>query len=123
MDWLGPSVTDPGVTAIPTLDASVMLELADFVGSALLVAVTVTVCVPLMVAGAVYSPFDRVPTAGLIDQVTAVFVLPATVAVSCCDWPANKVTTAGDKLTETPWLVATVGVITTVADADIVGSA
>jgi hypothetical protein len=36
-----------------------------------------------------------VPTLGLSDQVTAVFDVPATVAVNCCVLPAFKVTVAG----------------------------
>jgi len=52
------------------------------VGSAALVAVIVTVCPDVIVDGAVYSPLDRVPTEGDIDQFTVVFVVPLTVAVN-----------------------------------------
>jgi|KBSMisStandDraft_5_1062788.scaffolds.fasta_scaffold494584_3 lipoprotein signal peptidase len=52
------------------------------VGSAWLVAVTVTFCAVFMVAGAVYNPFDRFPSGG-VDQFTEVFVEPLTVAVIC----------------------------------------
>jgi len=57
------------------------------VGSAALVAVMVTVCAALIVDGAVYIPFRRLPTVGLIDQVVEVLLLPVTVAVNCwlCD--------------------------------------
>jgi hypothetical protein len=52
--------------------------------SATLVAVTVTVCGLLSVAGAVYRPpLEIIPTAGLTDHVTAVFVVPVTTAVNC----------------------------------------
>jgi len=59
-----------------------MLAVADLVGSIVLVAVMVTVCEDLMLEGAVYIPFDRVPTEGA-DQVTLVVELPVTVAVNC----------------------------------------
>src|SRR5450759_3428326 len=39
------------------------------------------------------------PTNGLIDHVTAVLLLPVTLAVYCCVWPALNVALAG--LTET----------------------
>ena len=58
------------------------MALADFVGSAALVAVMVMVCVELTMEGARYNPLDRLPTEGFIDQVTAVFVFPVTVAVN-----------------------------------------
>ena len=53
------------------------------VGSAWLVALTLTVCPVLMMEGAVYNPFERVPTGLGKDQDTAVSVLPVTVAVNC----------------------------------------
>ena len=56
--------------------------------SAWLVAVTVTVCWLLIVAGAVYSPVVLLivpaPVAGLTVQVTAVLLVLATVAENCC---------------------------------------
>ena len=58
------------------------MALLDFVGSATLVALTVTVCVELMAEGAVYNPFEILPTLGLSDQVTLVSVAPVTVAVN-----------------------------------------
>ncbi len=47
----------------------------------------VTDCALLITEGAVYNPFDRLPTEGFMDQVTEVFALPVTVAVNCllCD--------------------------------------
>ena len=68
--------------------------------SATLVAITVTACALEMLEGAVYNPADEiVPTAGLNDHVTAVFVVPVTVAENCCVLEALKVTVAG--LTDT----------------------
>ena len=64
-----------------------MVAAVVFVGSAWLVAVTLTVCGVLMTEGAVYIPFDRVPTGEGNDHVTAVFPLPVTVGENCvlCD--------------------------------------
>src|SRR5215467_897647 len=111
-------VTDTGVTDTATVGVSATVALADLVGSATLVAVMVTVCAEEIVAGAVYNPpVVRVPTDGFILQVTAVLLVPLTVAVNCC-WPlAVRVTDTG--VTDT----ATVGVSATVALADLVGSA
>jgi hypothetical protein len=54
------------------------------VESATLVAFTVTVWELVIEPGAVYRPvLEIVPTAGLSDQVTAMFVVPVTVAVNC----------------------------------------
>ena len=75
-----------GLTVTDTVGVRVTVPLEDFAMSATLVAVTVTICCELIVAGAVYRPvLDMVPTpAGLIDQVTAVLLDPETVAVNCC---------------------------------------
>jgi hypothetical protein len=60
------------------------VALPDLVASATPVAVTVTAWELVMLAGAVYSPVaEMLPTLGLIDQVTAVLVVPVTVAVNC----------------------------------------
>jgi len=75
--------------------------LAVLVASALLVAMTVTVCAELTVAGAVYRPPLIVPTLGDSDQVTAVFVLPLTVVENCCDWPPFSATDVGVMLMDT----------------------
>jgi hypothetical protein len=57
---------------------------ADTLALAALVAFTVTVCEPLIEAGAVYRPAaEMLPTAGLIDQFTAVLLVPKTVAANC----------------------------------------
>jgi hypothetical protein len=56
-DWFADKFTAAGLKAIDTAGAafgfSVMLAVADFVGSALLVAVTVRFCAAAIVAGAV----------------------------------------------------------------------
>ncbi len=57
---------------------------AVFVGSARLLAVTVTLCALVMLAGAVYNPpLEIEPTCGLIDQDAPVLLDPVTVAVNC----------------------------------------
>ena len=63
------------------------MALADLEGSATLVAVMVTDCAVLITEGAVYNPFDKLPSEGVMDQVTEVLELPVTVAVNCllCD--------------------------------------
>ena len=71
------------------------MALADLVGSATLVAVIVTDCAELITEGAVYKPFDRLPTEGHIDQVTPVFALPVTVAVNCLFWDAARLVLEG----------------------------
>ena len=62
---------------------SVRVALALLVASATLVTVNVTVCVALMLDGAVYNPpLVTVPTAGENDQVTEVLLDPVTVLVN-----------------------------------------
>ena len=78
--------------------------LADLVGSATLWAVTVTVCDVRIFDGAVYRPAaEIVPTEGLIDQVTAVLLVPKTVAVNCCVPEGAKLTVDGPRDTATAW--------------------
>jgi hypothetical protein len=56
-------------------------------GNMVLVAVTVTVVVEPMMAGAVYNPLvEMLPNCGLMDQVTVVTARFETVAVNCCVW-------------------------------------
>ena len=96
----------------------VTMAVADFVGSAKLVAVTVTVCEVLIDPGAVYSPavlMAPVFVNGLILQLTAVLLVPVTVLVNCCCCNANKVIAAGPTVTET-------GAKDIMAVADFVGS-
>jgi hypothetical protein len=108
---LGLTVTEMG-TSVTTPDA-------DLVGSAWLVAVTVTVCWAAMIAGAAYSPpVLTVPTpAGFIDQITAVSNVLPTTALNCCVPPPGNVAVAGVTPTETG------GSSVTVAEADFVLSA
>ncbi len=56
------------------------------VPSSWLVALTVTTCAEPLGGGAVYRPILETEPApgGLIDQATAVFRAPTTVAVNCC---------------------------------------
>lgn len=79
------------------------MELADFVGSATLVARTVTFCAAEIQLGGVYNPLALiVPSeAGLMLQVTAVFVAPLTLAANCCVCPTPSVTVPGVMLTAT----------------------
>ena len=75
---------------------------AGCVGSAWLVAMTLTVC-PLSVAGAVYrpvAPIEPKPT-GLSDHVTAVLVAFVTVAVNCWVPPVGNDATPGETVTAT----------------------
>ena len=72
-----------GLTVTCTGGTTVTLAVAFLLVSATLVAVTVTVCGLVSVAGAEYRPpLEIVPTAGLTDHVTAVFVVPVTAAVN-----------------------------------------
>ena len=81
-----------------------MVALADLVGSATLWAVTVTDCDVRMFDGAVYRPAGEiVPTAGLIDQVTALLPVPKTAAVNCCVPEGAKLTVDGLRDTVTAW--------------------
>ena len=81
-----------------------MVALADFVGSETLWAVTVTVCDVRILDGAVYRPAEEiVPTDGLIDQVTAVLLVPKTAAVNCCVPEGAKLTVDGLRDTVTAW--------------------
>ena len=74
-----------------------MLALADLLASATLVAVAVTNCCVLILAGAAYRPVAlMVPRLGLMLQFTAVLPgPPVTVAVNCCVCPAERVTAVG----------------------------
>ena len=94
----------------------VTVAVAVLVGSATLDAVTVTVCLLEIVAGAVYAPFTMVPAAGLSDQVTAVLLVPVTDALKVADAEAPSETEAGPIVTAT-------GVKDTVAVAVLVESA
>ncbi len=77
------------------------MALADLETSATLVAVMVTTWRALITEGAVYEPFDRVPTEGVMDHVTEVFALPVTIAVNSLLWEAVRVAVGGLRLTLT----------------------
>lgn len=68
--------------------------LADFVGSATLVAFTVT-AVSTVTTGAVNSPEFEI-TPAVADQTTDVFVEPVTIAVNCLVPPEEIVADAGE---------------------------
>ena len=99
-------------------DTRTTVTLADFEVSATLVAVMVTDGEELAMAGAVYSPLDRVPTEGVMDQVTAVLELPVTLAVNCRLCAGASVALEGLKLMLTP-----AGASWTIALADLEESA
>ena len=108
------SEADAGLmlTAITGGTVTVTVAAADLVLSATLVARTVNV--PAVV-GAVYRPVvETVPP--VADHVTAVLLVPVTVAVNCCVPPVKSEADVGLMLTDTN---ATV----TVAEADFDGSA
>jgi len=92
-----------GLTLTVTEGSSVIVADEDAVVFARLVAVAVTVCVVVMVAGAVYRPDVLIePTPiGLIDHVTAWLAALVTVAVSCVIWPLFSAEVAGLTLTVT----------------------
>src|SRR5215475_10784044 len=100
-------LTPAGASVMDTVGDKLTVALALLVESAALVAVTVTFCAAAMLAGAVYRPFEIVPTGGVRVQVTAVLLEPATVAVNCWVCEADRLTplgasvmdTVGDKLT------------------------
>jgi len=103
---LGPITSTGSVTVVVDVLPVAVLELVELgvrvtvaaavlVGSTTLVAVIVTVWGLPIVAGAVYPPFTRVPTAGLSDQVTAVLPAPVTEAIKVVDAPAASDTEPG----------------------------
>jgi hypothetical protein len=79
-----------GDTEILTVDGggaggvSDIVAVAVLVGSATLVAVSMIVCAVVIEAGAVYSPFFKVPATGAMDQVTPALVVPLIAALNCC---------------------------------------
>jgi hypothetical protein len=94
-----------------------MAALADLVGSAVLVALTVTFRALAIEAGPVYIPLlEMVPSSGLNVHVTAVLVVPITETVN--GWDCEIVSEAVDGLSDT-----VAGVRLMVALADLVGLA
>ena len=99
-----PGITVPGASGeteteksgVPVMET---VALADFVGSATLVAVTVAV-VPEVTFGAVYRPaLETVPA--VADHVTEVLALLVTVAENCCVPPDTTVVEVGEMETAT----------------------
>ena len=78
------------------------MAFADLEESATLVAVMVTDCAVLITEGAVYNPFDKLPSEGVMDQVTEVLELPVTVAVNCLLCDAVRLALRGLTPTLTP---------------------
>jgi hypothetical protein len=77
---------------------------ADFVESAALVAITVTDCWLVMLAGAVYRPVALIPptpVVGLSVQFTVWLLVLATVALNCDVWSCANVAVTGVTLTDT----------------------
>jgi hypothetical protein len=94
-------VAAAGITETVTEGLRATVALAELVGLATLVAVTVTVWELVIEAGAVYRPAEViVPTDGLIDHVTVFSTkmpreAPATWAVNCCVPDGGKLTVDG----------------------------
>src|SRR5439155_24151188 len=78
---------------------TVMLAVAFFCASTTLLAVTYAVFVAVT-AGAVYSP-ELVTVPPVVDQVTAVLLVPATIAVNCFVAPEYSVAVIGEIATAT----------------------
>jgi hypothetical protein len=104
------------LTAAGCVASRVTAAVAVLVGSATLEAVSVTVRRLETVAGAVYTPFMMVPTAGLSDQATAVLPVPVTEALNVAEAPAPSDAETGPIVTAT-------GISNTVALAVLVVSA
>lgn len=91
-----------GLTLTTTAARIVAVPVPDFVGSATLVAVTVTVAGAGATAGAVNNPAGEIvphvapaQPAPFSAHVTAVFAVPVTVALNCCDCAAITFTVEG----------------------------
>jgi hypothetical protein len=114
-----------GVTGF-AVGCSVRATDALLFGFMIEVAVKVTDVWAVRFEGAVYNPFTSVPTFGLNDQVTAVLVVPVTVAAKVMDCPAVNVMEPGKTETftvdgvETAWLNKIVAVPTALGLAKLV---
>jgi len=102
----------------------VTVALPDLVLSATEVAVTITWFGVGGLPGAVYSPLAEIAPQAAPEQplpatlhVTAVFVVPTTVAANCCLRPMRTCAVAGATVTETGETMVTEAVL------DLVGSA
>ena len=76
--------------AIPTVVTSQTVALAVLLGSATLLANTVIACGLLIVEGAVYNPFAKVPIGVTRDHTTADKFVLLTKALNVTDSPAFK---------------------------------
>ena len=76
--------------AIPTLVTSQTVALPTWLGSARLLANTVTACGLLMVEGAVYTPFTNVPIGVTRVHITPGTFVPLTDASNVADSPALR---------------------------------
>lgn len=85
--WPPPRAAVGGATDTVIGGASVIVAVANLVVSAWLVAVTVTVCCVVMLAGAVYRPVALIVPGAFegIDQITPVLLEFVTGAENC--WP------------------------------------
>jgi hypothetical protein len=104
------TVTDDGLTTMLTVgvagEVMVTCAVPDTALSACETAATVTTAGVGTLFGAVYKPEEEMnpipwlpPTMVLTDQVTAVLVVLATVAVNCCVAPVVTVATVGESVT------------------------
>ena len=87
-DWPACTEVEEGAIAIPTPVTSQTVALATLLGSATLLANTVTACGLLIVDGAVYIPFDNVPMGVTRDHITPGTFVPLTDAWNVADSPA-----------------------------------
>jgi hypothetical protein len=109
---------DGGATPLSGGRVRVSVARPNLVVLAAEVALIVTVCCAARDGGAVYNPVEEIfPTAGLNVHVTAVLLVPVTVAVNCCVPPATIDAVNGLTVTDTA------GVRVTVALADLLPSA
>lgn len=118
------TVAEVGETVTATPDWIATVALADLVGSACEVAVTLTVAGFGTAPGAVYKPEDEtVPhaeplqPAPLTLHVTAVSVEPVTVALNCCCAPVSTCANVGLIVTATGVLIETAAVPKTLVSA------
>ena len=98
------------------------MAVADWVGSAWLVAVMLIVSCAVTVAGAVYRPavLTSPAPAGLTVHVTAVLVVLARLAVISCVWPPVSVALPGVTFTVTAGIRVAVAEIDTVESPRVV---
>jgi len=89
-DWPACTELEEGVIATATLVTSQTVALPTLLGSATLLANTVTACGLPMVEGAVYNPFTNVPIGVTRDHITPGTFVPLTDASKVADSPAFR---------------------------------